>query len=259
MQTVPFSTTYYLDVALMRAGEAAEILWCRARAWCGDQETDGVVPREILPRLVTTRAAARARALVEAGLWVEVPAGWQFVRWDAITRDQLDDKREAGRIRQQRHRARTRNGVTDGVSNAVTNGEVTGEREREKERTAAAAADTPTPPPRLPESVEILRRRLEAHKLVVRWDRLTPSDLDEVVALVEVHGDAALVASAMRSFRADSPPAFATAWLNQWRTLPTPGTGLHAVPDQPCPQPGHSGTTRHCTQCAAEQLAGGDR
>lgn len=258
MHYIPFSTTYYLDVALMRAGEAAEVLWCRARAWCGDQETDGVVPREILPRLAPTRAAARARALVEAGLWVEVPVGWQFVRWDAITKDELDQQRESGRVRQRRHRDKHRNGVTDAVSNGVTNGEVTGEKEGRKERSAAAAADTP-PPPRLPEPVEILRGKLEARKLVVRWDRATPADLDDITALVSVHGDEPLVRSAVQSFRPDSPPAFVSAWLAQWRALPPPGTGLHAVPDDPCPQPGHSGTTRHCTQCASEQLAGGDR
>lgn len=257
MQTVPFSTTYYLDVALMRAGEAAEILWCRARAWCGDQETDGVVPREILPRLVTTRAAARARALVEAGLWVEVPAGWQFVRWDAITRDQLDDKREAGRIRQQRHRAKNRNGVTDGVSNAVTNGEVTGEREREKERTAAAAAvGAPLDP-----TVDVLRAKLQAHTRLqaLRFDTLTPEAADQLVDLVAVHGDDRLVQVALDTCRA-TPPVHVSAFLGTWAALPTPGQRLRAVPPSRCTTHDTQRTPAGvCTSCAAEDLAGGDR
>ena len=50
MDWVKLATNYYNDPALMRAGEAAEVLFTRALAYAGDQETDGVIPTEALPR-----------------------------------------------------------------------------------------------------------------------------------------------------------------------------------------------------------------
>ena len=63
MEWVKLDTTFYLDAAIVRAGEAAEVLFVRAMAYCGDQENDGLVEREILPRLCPNRGAARAAAL----------------------------------------------------------------------------------------------------------------------------------------------------------------------------------------------------
>lgn len=251
MEWVKLDSSYYLDAAVMRAGDQAELLFVRAMAYCGNQENGGVVPTEALPRLMPTRGRQAAAALVREGLWVEIPQGWAFVSWERhqASRPQLEQKRAAGRERQARWRA---NRTSNGVRNGVTHASVTGTEVEEEVDTAAAAADTREPPP-LPEPVEILRRALEAHKLFVRWDRLTPTQLDEIVQLVDLHGDGPLVASAMRSFRPAEPPGFASAWLGQWRDLSAPGT-LRAVPDQPCPHPGHSGSTRHCPQCAAERL-----
>lgn len=256
MEWVKLDSSYYLDAAVMRAGDSAELLFVRAMAYCGNQENGGVVPREALPRLMPTRGRQAATALVREGLWVEIPEGWAFVSWERhqATRPQLEQKRAAGRERQARWRA---NQQRDGVRNAVTNGAVTGTEVEEEVDTAAAAAVHA--PPRLPEPVEILRRRLEAHKLVVRWDRLTPTHLDQITHLIDLHGDAALVASAMRSFRADAPPGFATAWLTQWAALPPPGTPhLRAVPPSRCTthdvQRSPAGV---CTACESDRLEAG--
>ena len=118
-----------------------------------------------------------------------------------------------------------------------------------------AGAAPPPPPQPPPPAVEILRSRLEAAKLTVRWDRLTTDQLDTIEHLIDVHGDAALVRAALVSHRPDAPAAFAQAWLAGWQAMPAPGTGLRAVTDPPCPENGHSGTVRHCTACASERIA----
>lgn len=107
----------------------------------------------------------------------------------------------------------------------------------------------------LPPQLEILRAKLEARKLHVRWDKLTPETTAEMVALVELHGDATLVRSALNAYRPDSPAAFAQAWLKDWRSLPPPGR-LKAVDEPACDKPGHNGTTRFCVECTADRLAG---
>lgn len=250
MDWVKLATNYYDDPAIMRAGEAAEILFTRALAYVGDQETDGVVPREVLPRLTPRNGVTRARALVSEGLWEVIPEGWRFLAWakHQTTKDQLDQRRAGGAARQAAYRERhkpARNAVTDAVSHSgVTPREV----EVEVEAAAAAAA---THPKDLPPALAILRAQLEAHKLVVQWSSLTEGDHAEIEDLIRIHGDNALVKSALRSYQPNRPPATARAWLKQWRDLRAPGD-LRVVAD-PCPGHGHTGTTKHCIQCASEQ------
>lgn len=125
------------------------------------------------------------------------------------------------------------------------------------EHAAAAAAtghedrgdDAPSP------ALAILRSKLNARKLIVRWDRLKPAQVTEIEALIQLHGDSTLVKTALQAFQPDNPPVFAQAWLENWRALPAPGAHLTGVADPACPEPGHSGTTRHCAQCASEQKA----
>ncbi|GAA1909236.1 hypothetical protein GCM10009737_08050 [Nocardioides lentus] len=255
MDWVKLDCTYYLDGAIVLAGEAAEVLFTRAMAWCGDQENGGFVPREVLPRLTPTRGAARARALVTHGLWVEVGGGWRFVAWDRhqTTREQLDAKRQAGRERQQSWRDRKKS-TRDGVRNGVTNADVT-QREVEVEVEVDAAAAATREPPPLPVDIEILRAGLEASKMSARWDRLTPEQTAEIQDLIDVHGDGPLIRSAISQHRPDRPAAFAQAWLTGWRHLRRPGDLALVPTSDPCTKPGHTGTVRHCNQCASEQKA----
>lgn len=256
MDFVKLTTRYYLDQALLRAGEAAEVLWCRGKAYAGGEESDGFIPTEVLPLLCPTRGKARAAALVREGLWMPVDGGWVDLRWATerqATKESLRETRAAGSERVRRYRERNRNGVTPTTRNAVTNADVAPtEVEVEVEDAAAAASREPLPPP-----VEILRTRLEAAKLPpVIWSRLTPAQIDEITELIAAHGDAALVKAAMVAHRPEHPAAYAQAWIGRWRELRTPGSGLALVAER-CTEWGHSGTVRHCIECAGEKNAGG--
>ena len=252
MEFVKLRSSYFRDAAIQRAGEAAEVLFTRALAHCGDQETDGLVTREILPYLTPTRGLSRAASLVREGLWEIVPEGWRFVTWDKhqVTKADLEHNRAANRTRQARHRARR---TSNGVRNAVTNAEVTA-TEVEEEVDNAAAAALHEPPRPLPPAVDILRSRLNARKLTVRWDKLTADQLADIERLVQLHGDDRLIRAALNDYRPGDPPRFAQAWLATWQAMPTPTERL-ALVDPPCTRPGHQGTTRHCSQCASEDKA----
>lgn len=137
----------------------------------------------------------------------------------------------------------------DGGPTADGDGDCEGDVEGELKAAAAAGSRASL---ELPPAAEILKGKLDAAKLTVRWDKATDADLAEIVALVEMHGDGPLVKSAMAQFRPDSPARFVGAWLGAWRSLPPPGS-LRVVA-APCEKPGHSGTVSHCTACASEAI-----
>lgn len=255
MEWVKLDTTFYLDAAIVRAGEAAEVLFVRAMAYCGDQENDGLVEREILPRLCPNRGAARAAALVREGLWEVVPQGWRFVSWERHqrTREQMDASRESGRRRQARHRAEQ---GSHAVSNAVTDSGVTKQRREEKRREdAAAAAAAPIDP-----ILDVFRAKIQAHTRLqaLRFDTLGPAQAQLLVALIEKHGDDRLVKVALDTCKA-TPPVHVSAFLGTWEALPEPGRRLAVVEQQFCvTHPWQRRTTGGvCTACASEQIAEG--
>lgn len=250
MDWVKLDTTYYLDAAVIRAGEPAEVLFTRALAYCGARENDGLVEREVLPRLAPTRGPSRAAALVREGLWEVVPEGWRFVSWGAWqrTRDQLEAQREGGRRRQARHR--------NGVSNGVTNALVTEERREEERREDAAAAAAVTLDP----IIDVFRAKIQAHTKLqaLRFDTLGPQQSQLLVALIDKHGDDRLVQVALDTCKA-TPPVHVSAFLGTWEALPAPGVRLAAVEQRFCPThdwvrltPGGA-----CTACASERLEQG--
>lgn len=273
MDWVKLFTHYDADVAIAAADDAAEVMFTRALAYAGRNRTGGFIPAGQLHHL--TRHPARAKKIVAQltrpspvggpGPFEAVDGGWQIRNWE-IYQDQLEgieERRKADRERKRKQRQREKN--TAHVTTPVTglsrdsHADVrTGEEEEEVDAAAAAAREAR--PAALPAAVEILRAALEAHKLTVRWDTLTADDLTEIEHLIEVHGDSALVRSAVRAFQPDRPPVYARAWIGGWRQLRRPGD-LAAVPAAPCAEPGHSGTTRHCVQCASERLErkGADR
>lgn len=245
MEWVKLDTTFYLDEAIVAAGEAAEVLFVRAMAWCGDRENDGVVPRDIVPRLTPTRGKARAAALVREGLWEPVPEGWRIRSWSRKqrTKTQVEGERAAGRKRQADYKAR--NAVSNGVSNAKVTGESRGRVD------TAAAAD-------LDPVLGVLRSKLQEHTRLqgLRFDALRPDDAAELVALVEMHGDQRLVDVAIDTCRTPTP-VHVGAFMNTWRTLPPPGQRLAAVtPRARCDT--HDWITLTsggvCTACASEAI-----
>lgn len=113
---------FYMDPALLRAGEAAEVLFCRALAHCGAVESAGVVDKTVLPMLVTARAQQRADALVREGLWLDEGQHYRIRSWDKW-QDQHDlaaEKRAAARERKRRERDKKRATVTADVTPPVT-------------------------------------------------------------------------------------------------------------------------------------------
>lgn len=153
---------YYHDGALLRAGEAAEVLFCRALAHCGSVESRGLVEKTVLPLLVPTRPQARADALAREGLWLDEGAHYRIRSWEKW-QDQHDvaaEKRRKDRERQRDHRRKQREDSSQDVSRDLSadvsrdghsdnrdghNVDVDVEGEREKNKTSGK----PAAPPRL--------------------------------------------------------------------------------------------------------------
>lgn len=82
------------------AGNAAMGLWVRAGAWSMANLTEGFVSKSAAKTLGTS---GQAKALVTAGLWVEINGGYQFHEWGTrqMSAEQIAERRrvraEAGR------------------------------------------------------------------------------------------------------------------------------------------------------------------
>lgn len=94
---------YYHDGALLRAGEAAEVLFCRALAHCGSVESRGMVEKTVLPLLVPSKPQARADALVREGLWLDEGTHYRIRSWE-----KWQDEHDAAAERKARDRERKR-------------------------------------------------------------------------------------------------------------------------------------------------------
>lgn len=268
-------------------------VWALAGSWSSDNLTDGFVPADELEGWDDDAPAIAAR-LVAAGLWhedtVEDEAGYRFNDWTILNPDaasvlaRREAEGEGGRFGNH-VRWHTKKGVVvpdcsfctaddpSGTRSGPRSGRgrgtrVGGESSRPGPsrpdaaaaavgRNAAAAPvdNHPVGSIDLPPAVEILKAGLEAHKLVVRWDRLDTDQLAQIDALIATHGDGPLIRAAIATHRPNAPAAFAQAWLGAWSSLPAPGTKLRVVADEACTAPGHVGTVRHCAQCAGEQKA----
>lgn len=256
MDWVKLSTNYYLDPAVMRAGEAAEVLFTRGLAYSGDHETDGFIPAQAVPSLTPTRGRQRVTALVREGLWAAVEGGWsipRFTEWQN-SHARMQKARDGGRQRQQKWRAR-HNGVTNIVSDAVsTPSRNAREVEGEVEAAAAASADGPC---ELSDTVAIFRDKIHGITALqsLRFD-LDPSQHARLELLIGVHGDAKLIDEAVRTLRQPSPTKV-TAFLRTWEELRAPGEPLMRVVEPKCDRPGHElENVRNCRLCASEVKAG---
>ncbi len=72
---------YASDDAIIAAGEAAELLFCRAIAFLATSDSDGYITDGQLVRVVGAGmkdAVKRARKLVEVGLWLRDGDGYRF-------------------------------------------------------------------------------------------------------------------------------------------------------------------------------------
>lgn len=279
MEWVKSTVGYYRHLAIATGSDALEVMFKRGDALAGETagegSVDGFIPDAMLTSLTRRPAQARklASQLVTAGLWDRVPGGYQIVDFEKINAEliRLAAKKKRDRDRKRVERAAARTSSEDASADSRSDGPgdslYESERKSKKKTSAAAAADAraaaapvenASKPLDLPPAVEILRLALEARKLIVRWDRLTPGQLDDITALVDLHGDGPLVRAALAAYQPNSPAGFAQAWIRTWQALPAPGTSLRAVPAQPCPRVGHTGTASHCKECAGETKARGD-
>lgn len=271
---VKLSVGYYLDPAVAAAlDDAGEVLFTRALAYCGAARTAGFVSRDVVYGLIRRPTAGKVKRLtaqlVTAGLWRPVEGGWLIRSWEhwQDQLDVLDDRRRRDRERKAAKRAEAKQAKPSrppGVRGMSADFPPTVRTaEEEEEEDAASSSDTREPPPprfvpvdELPGEVAVLRTALEAARLVVRWDRLTPDQAAHVADLATVHGDAALVKAALAAHRPDHPAAFAQAWIATWAALPPPGRSLALVPEPRCTVDGHEHEpASHCSACRSEQIA----
>lgn len=259
MDWVKLTTDYYRDAEIAVGSDAAEVMFTRGLALAGEIERHGFIPDAMVPGLTRKPVQAKkiAGELVKADLWEKVRGGYQIANWDKIQAEleKIVERKKRDRERKRAERAASRE-LSEDVS---ADGPATrpGDRlsgESKSKRTTAAARTEATRPNDLPPAVVILRGALEAHKLFVRWDRLTSDQLVEIEDLIDRHGDAALVSAALRDYQPNKPAAYASAWLAGWRELRSPGD-LALVAAEPCDEPGHTGTTKHCKECASERKA----
>ena len=57
----------------------AAFVWLASLGYSGSHGTDGFIPAAALPFLHATKSDAKA--LVEVGLWIECPGGWEINGW----------------------------------------------------------------------------------------------------------------------------------------------------------------------------------
>lgn len=97
------SSRYYLDPAVSRAGEAAELLFVRCLAYAASADTSGDIPRTVLPMLAPTGADERVAALVREGLLLDEGDSLHIRSW-VVWQESLE--RETARRRKDRDRKR---------------------------------------------------------------------------------------------------------------------------------------------------------
>lgn len=141
---------YYVDGALLRAGEAAEVLFCRGLAYCGGVESGGRIDKAVLPMIVPAKAQARADALVREGLWLDQGDHYLVRSWEKWQdeHDAAAERRRKDRDRKRVKRRTERDASADSPRDASAQGaecraldvEVDVEREEEQPATPVVAA-----------------------------------------------------------------------------------------------------------------------
>lgn len=109
---------YAQDDAIIAAGEKAELLFIRGLAFCATADSDGYITDGQVERVVGAGmrdARARARALVEHGLWEQADGGYQVRSWVKIH----ESAEEKGRIRRTDRERKRAERATESVRSPV--------------------------------------------------------------------------------------------------------------------------------------------
>lgn len=247
---VKLSVTYYDDIAIAVADDAAEVMFTRGLALCGRLRSGGFIPDAKITELSrrTTKTAARRIAErlctppapdVEAP-WMRVEGGYQVRNWSTWQDrlDALEERRRSDRERQRNRRTRTKK---DGASrdSHVT---VTDPEEEREEESAAAAADTRGSSGQIDldntnvdPTLAIFADKIRAWTPLagLRFDKLTPHQAEQLVALIHLHGDDRLIDVAKNTTK-PTPPVTVNAFLGTWAALPAPGQRLAVVEAPRC-------------------------
>lgn len=94
---VPVSVNLASDPAVMRLDPLAELLFRRGLEHAKKNDRDGEIYRVELPAVALKIAhpARSVAALVDAGLWVEIPDGWlirSFLKWNLSQAEQAAER-----------------------------------------------------------------------------------------------------------------------------------------------------------------------
>lgn len=79
----PLGTSYYLDDAVMAAGEKAEVLFTRTLAFCSNSDSDGFITERQIAAIAVGLTAVKQRvdSLVREGLLEREQGGYQVRSW----------------------------------------------------------------------------------------------------------------------------------------------------------------------------------
>ncbi len=232
------------------AGNAACGLWVRAGSWSAAQLTDGHIPSAIVSSL--GGRAADARKLVQVGLWHshghDCEACPQPVRGSFLFHGWLEYQPGREEVQKKRDEARTRMATLRAGRRVRTNIERTSSEVRSPRpgpdpvptaATAAAGGSSGSEHP----SISILMSKLRSYDALsaLRSDTLTARQTQQIVDLIETHGDKALVDAAVRT-TGITPPRLVTAYLMTWEAMAAGRAALRSLhdPDQ------HRG----CAECS---------
>lgn len=260
---------YYRLFEIATGTDAMEVMFKRGDVLAGEIGRNGLIPDAMLPQLCRKPAQAKkiAEQLVDTGLWARVQGGYLVVDWAEHNAElvKLTARKKRDRDRKRAERAAPSVDVSADRSTDSPRprpGDSLYESESQSQRKNAAAAASAAAageqvPTTTPVAVDILADKLRQHTPLraLRTDKLNPDQVAQLLDLIERHGDQRLVDQALAAVRRDDPPRTIQAFLPGWLVMPAPGQRLALVTADPCPAPGHSGTTRHCAQCASEQKA----
>lgn len=262
MDWVKLTTNYYRDLAIATGDDAQEVMFTRGMALAGETESSGFIPEALLHTLTRKPQHARrtAAALVRAHLWEKVAGGWQIENFQSIQAEleKLVEKKKRDRERKRSERAQSRATSVDTSSDSPA--PRPGDRlldHQSESKTAAAAAGDAAAAADLDPVLAVLRSKLQAHTPLrgLRFDTLTVDQAAQLVALVELHGDAPLVRVAIDTCR-NPAPTHASAFLGTWAALPAPGQRLRAVKPSLCTTHQTERTPSGvCSSCASDQIA----
>lgn len=157
MTFVPLDDGFFDHPKARAAGKDGRALYLAGLCHCGANLTDGRIDRAVLPLIAAkaeVRAAATARRLIDAGLWIEDGDGWQVAGY--LDRNKTRAQVEAEKARKA---AAGRKGAAsrwqnrsepDGTSHSTSHGRT--EAPRIAAPTEPAWPPSPTPSPTSPSS-----------------------------------------------------------------------------------------------------------